>query len=255
MEPFAPDWHTLGAPAAGPTAPVAGTAPTVAPRTVAVTPRLVAWMVGGVIAAALTGGAVFLALMPGTGSVVLESGTVDLAAAAGTVSAASDPFVDSAGVETPVDLVVDVEGAVAHPGLVHVAAGSRVGDALAKAGGFAPGVDLTRTAQELNLAAIVTDGLKVVVPVIGQGGPAAADAVAGSSDGESAGARTPGQLDLNRATETELDTLPGVGPATIAKIVAARQASPFSTIDELRSRGVVGEAVFQKLKGLITVGR
>jgi competence protein ComEA len=143
---------------------------------------------------------------------------------------------------------VDVEGAVVRPGLVHVPSGGRVGDALARAGGFAANADLTRTASDINLAQQVTDGLKIVVPAIGQD-PLAAD--------EPASKRSVADelVDLNGATEVELDALPGVGPATIAKIVAARADAPFTTTEDLRTRDIVGDAVFQKLKGLVTVGR
>ena len=153
----------------------------------------------------------------------------------------------------PADLVVDVEGAVAHPGLVHVPTGGRVGDALTRAGGFAANADLTRTAAELNLAQTVTDGLKVVVPTIGQASVGAdTDERPPARDiGSPAGSRP---LDLNQATEAQLDTLPGVGTATIAKIVAARQSAPFTSTEDLRTRKIVGDAAYQKLTGLITVG-
>lgn len=257
MEPLAPDWRTLGSGSA--------TGPTAAPavprqpehRTVVITPRLLAWLIGGLLAAALAGGAVFLALVPVTGGVVIEAGPADTSGAdtrAATTSDATDGTRDLGGITPPVgNLVIDVEGAVAHPGLVHVPAGGRVGDALTMAGGFAANADLTRTASDLNLAQQVTDGLKVVVPIIGQG-PTETRA-ADPAGGREATAQGSGPLDLNRASEAELDGLPGVGPATIAKIVAARQGSPFTSIEDLRTRKLVGDAVFAKLRGLVTVGR
>ena len=258
MEPLAPDWRTLGS--GSTTGPTTGTAPVPRQpehRTVVVTPRLLAWLIGGLLAAALAGGAVFLALLPGTGGVVIEAGAADPGDAgtrATSTSDGTDAVHDLGGITAPVgDLVIDVEGAVAHPGLVHVPAGGRVGDALTMAGGFAANADLTRTASDLNLAQQVTDGLKVVVPIIGQGPTEtrAADPVGGRASTP----LTSGPLDLNRATEAELDGLPGVGPATIAKIVAARQGSPFTSIEDLRTRKLVGDAVFAELRGLVTVGR
>ena len=127
-----------------------------------------------------------------------------------------------------------------------------MGDALTRAGGFAANADLTRTAAELNLAQTVTDGLKVVVPTIGRPSMGV-DTTSGTA--RDAGPSTAsGPLDLNQATEAQLDTLPGVGAATIAKIVAARQGSPFTSIEDLRTRKIVGDAAFQKLTGLVTVG-
>ena len=254
MEPLAPDWRTLGGGSS--TGPTTGPAPTPQPaahRTVIITPRLLTWLIGGLLAAALTGGAAFLALVPGTGSVVIDASTGDPAAMASSPDATDPVSAQVRAVPPSLDLVVDVEGAVAHPGLVHVPAGGRVGDALTRAGGFAANADLTRTASDLNLAQQVTDGLKVVVPTIGQASVHTELADPGAPGAGTTAASGP--LDLNRATEAELDTLPGVGPATIAKIVAARQSAPFSSTEDLRTRKVVGDAAFEKLKGLVTVGR
>ncbi len=228
--------------------------PRPAHRTVAITPRLFAWLISGLVAAALTGGATFLALVPGTGGVVIDSEIADTALTDRSLaSGVSDASTGGPGVlvAPPVDLVVDVEGAVAHPGLVHIPTGGRVGDALTRAGGFAANADLTRTAAELNLAQTVTDGLKVVVPIIGV--PSVGDDTSndGLRDTRSAAGSQP--LDLNQATEAQLDTLPGVGAATIAKIVAARQSTPFTSTEDLRTRKIVGDAAYQRLTGLITV--
>ena len=60
-------------------------------------------------------------------------------------------------------------------------------------------------------------------------------------------------IDINHATADELDTLPGIGPVTAAKIIDARTQAPFATVDELQSRGVVGASTFEKLRDLVTV--
>ena len=229
--------------------------PRPAQRTVVVTPRLLTWLIGGLAAAALTGGAAFLALVPGTGGVVIDSEIGDTALI-GTPIGTAVTDATSGGPRTlaalSVDLVVDVEGAVAHPGLIHIPTGGRMGDALTRAGGFAANADLTRTSAELNLAQTVTDGLKVVVPTLGQASVVADTTTAATRDTGSPVGSSP--LDLNQATEAQLDTLPGVGAATIAKIVAARQSAPFTSTEDLRTRKIVGDAAYQKLAGLITVG-
>jgi competence protein ComEA len=203
-----------------------------------------------VVALLVVGAMGALLLMPGTGGVVLDTAGVD---GPWTRQAdRADPLtVASEGLTVEVaraPLVVDVEGAVVRPGLVSVPAGGRVGDAIELAGGFAADVDLAAAAGTLNLAQEVTDGLKLLVPAIGDTAPTTEDA-ATAPDAPG------GPIDLNRATEAQLDGLPGVGPATIAKIVAARDEAPFATTDELRSRGIVGEATFTKLRDLVTVGR
>jgi competence protein ComEA len=147
-------------------------------------------------------------------------------------------------------LVIDVSGGVVRPGLYRLPPGSRVGDAIEAAGGFGPSVDAEAAARTLNLAEPLADGAKVLVPERGQGAAPAASGDGG--DGVRAGGA--GKVDLNRATPAELEELPGIGPVTAAKIVAAREEAPFQDVDDLRDRKVVGPSTFEKLKDLVTVG-
>ena len=148
-------------------------------------------------------------------------------------------------------VIVDIEGAVAQSGLHELPDGSRVGDAIAAAGGYAQNVDIDGASQSLNLAAKLTDGQQIHVPVLGeQVLRTMAPVAAGDSPGSGT---TGGPIDINHATADELDTLPGIGPVTAAKIIDARTQQPFATVDELQSRGVVGQSTFDKLRDLITV--
>ena len=136
-------------------------------------------------------------------------------------------------------LVVDVSGAVAHPGVYRLAGGSRVVDALLAAGGMTGEADLAA----LNKAAPVRDGQRIYVPRPGEAVPP------GSATGE-------GQLrlDLNRATASELESLPGIGPATAARIVRSRNSRPFAKVEELQTRGLVSARVFGDIRDLVTAG-
>jgi competence protein ComEA len=164
---------------------------------------------------------------------------LDLSSGPGVAPVAS-PL--ATGVVAAAQLVVDVEGAVMDPGVHQVAADARVADAIAAAGGYSTAVDIAAAASALNLAEHVTDGQKVHVPARGEVGVVSATTAPGG---------TPtGLIDINHATETELESLPGIGPVTGAKIVAAR---PFATIDELDSKGVVGPSTLEKIRDLITV--
>ena len=139
-------------------------------------------------------------------------------------------------------LVVDVVGAVRRPGLYRLREGTRIADAVARAGGATAKADLAL----VNLAAPLADGEQVVVPAVGPAG----GAVAGPPPAAAASPAAP--LDLNTATAEQLDALPGIGPATAAKIVAFRQAhGAFHSVDELDAVPGIGPSRIAQLKGLV----
>ena len=181
-----------------------------------------------------------------------SSGTIGIDGAVAAVDGATDDPRRSAlpvsAVASSKQVVVDVQGAVVQPGVIHLPVGSRIGDAIAAAGGFGPRVAAERVGRELNLAALIRDGDKIVVP--SRDDDPAATAGGGGSAGASPGS---GPIDLNRATASELDALPGIGPVTANKIIAARDEQPFATVDDLRSRKIVGAATFDKIKDLLVV--
>ena len=163
--------------------------------------------------------------------------------------ASSRPVAEASGAAASGRVIVDVQGAVVRPGVVELPPGSRVGDAIAAAGGFGPRVASDRVAKALNLAAVVRDGDQIMVPsrddpVTSPGG-GSPPPTGPSGAGE--------HVDLNHATAEALDGLPGVGPATAAKIIAAREEQPFTSVDDLKTRKIVGAATFEKLKSLVTV--
>ena len=143
-----------------------------------------------------------------------------------------------------------VAGAVARPGLVRVAAGSRVADAIAAAGGGLPDADLDR----LNLAAKVADGQRIPVVKVGQpGAPVPGDA-SGGLGSDPTGAVGAGPIDLNTATPAQLDTLPGVGPSLSAAIIGERERrGGFTSVDQLRDVRGIGDKRFADIKSLVTV--
>lgn len=161
----------------------------------------------------------------------------------------------NSGADQPV--VISVVGLVKTPGLVTVAPGSRVADAISAAGGMLSGADTVG----LNMARRVADGEQVVVGIAPAPGrpPALGSSISagpsarGGGTGESAD-NPDGVVDLNNATVEQLDTLPGVGPVTAAAIVSWRdQHGPFTSVDQLGEVDGIGPARLAKLRDLVRV--
>lgn len=205
----------------------------------ATTASLIGLGVAGLAGALVVAITLFGAMAPGSDPFADTGEPLGDTAALTDTSPRHEP--DSAGLAGAEDIVVDVAGAVARPGLHRLSPGARVGDAIAAAGGFAPRVDLAEVGRSINLAQPLSDGTKVHVPEMGfdQLAPVpAAD----------------GRIDLNLADQALLETLPGIGPVTAAKIIEARTNSRFDAVSELRDRGLVGESVFEQIKDLVHAG-
>jgi competence protein ComEA len=138
---------------------------------------------------------------------------------------------------TGADLVVDVAGAVQDPGVYRLPAGARVVDALARAGGPAPGAGL----EAINRAARLVDGQQVVVPRRVPGGAVAAGAIGAGSES--------GPISLGSATLEQLDTINGIGPVTAQKIVEYRdQHGGLASVDQLDAVSGIGPATMESLR-------
>lgn len=141
------------------------------------------------------------------------------------------------------EVVVDVAGKVRRPGIVRLPVGSRVVDALEAAGGPRRGVDLTG----LNLARILTDGEQVLVGRPATAGPGAVTAPGATSAGGTL-------VNLNTATQAELETLPGVGPVTAMAILDWRtEYGAFSSVDELLEVSGIGDATLAEIAPHVTL--
>lgn len=150
--------------------------------------------------------------------------------------------------DTPMTLVVHVAGRVVEPGVYELRPGDRIVDALTAAGGAAPDADL----DGLNLAATLADGQRVYVPADGEVDPASVPTGAVASLDETEAASGP--VDLNSATAEQLETLPGVGPATASAILDDRDRNgPFATVDDLDRVPGIGPAKLEAIREQVTV--
>ena len=250
------------------------------PRPVSVVPvaqRLRAWVIwfgaGRLVATALSviavcAGALWLVRAPSpsaestlpyagrSGSVSAGTGGSGASADAASSSAASLPSAPSSTIVAP--LVVHVAGQVATPGVYRLASGARVVDAVEIAGGLLPEADV----DVINLAAPLADGQRLYVPRVGQTPPAvvtgtggaATGSAAASGSGATGAATVGGPVAVNSATAEQLDTLPGVGPATAAAIIAYRdEHGPFSSVEQLGEVRGIGPAKLDALRDLVSV--
>ena len=143
-------------------------------------------------------------------------------------------------------IVVDVAGKVRRPGIATLPLGSRVVDALEAAGGARPGAHL----GGLNLARVLADGEQILVGMPAADGVAASAASAPTSG--SAGAAP--MVNINSATQSELEELPGVGPVTAQKILAFRtENGAFTAVDELLEVSGIGDATLAEMAPFVTL--
>jgi competence protein ComEA len=147
-------------------------------------------------------------------------------------------------------MVVHVSGAVARPGVYELPAGSRIQDALLAAGDILPGAN----PEALNLAALLEDGAKIVVPLLEP--PTDLIPSLASSPALPANGGLPiGPIDINQATQVELESLPGIGPVIAQRIIAYRDENgPFTTAEAIQNVAGIGPATFEDIENLITVG-
>lgn len=148
----------------------------------------------------------------------------------------------------PKEIKVDVKGAVLVPGLYVALDGERVFDLVEKAGGFTAEAD----SNLVNLAQIVEDEMVIYVPVIGEEGNIPLQAGTGSAF--TGNAQEEQKINLNTASEMELQTLTGIGPSKAATIIRYRtENGPFKSIEELKNISGIGVKTYEKLKEEIAI--
>ncbi len=175
------------------------------------------WVVGVVLVAVVLMGAGLLGINPGAKTAKITTAVVPKASGS---------------------IYVDVSGSVARPGVYALSAEARVGEVLKAAGGLTAKADPGFVAHSLNLAQKVSDGMKLYIPAKGESAPPVGSSASAS-----------GPININSATQSQLESLAGVGPVTAAAIMAKR---PYGGVEELLSKKVVSKAVYDKIKDKIS---
>ncbi len=145
-----------------------------------------------------------------------------------------------AGIMRGSEVVVDVSGAVEKPGVYSLPTGSRVEDAIAAAGGLSKEVDDERLAKVVNRAARLSDGAKIYIPTRNDS----------STSHNISDPSYPSSVSVNVASQSELEALSGIGPATAKKIISGR---PYTSLEELVAKKAMGQALFDKIKNQLTL--
>lgn len=156
-------------------------------------------------------------------------------------------------------IVVHITGAVNKEGIVELQTGARIADAIEKAGGAKENADI----KNINLATILEDGMKVHVPTVEETQANNENINVENNAGSQINTgpkeftsyiKTQGKININTATEEELDTLPGIGPSTATKIIEYRKENgKFKSIEEIKEVSGIGDAKYEKIKDLIGI--
>ena len=232
MDGSQPAWRVFDSPGNPTGAQSSATAPGAASTPASRPEQRLAWV--GTAAAIAIGALAIVLVVAGSGVETIEGPETGFGS-----------FASASAGAIPGEILVDVTGAVVEPGLYRLGAGARVGAAIEAAGGYSPRADVDRIGAELNLAAVLADGDQVRVPSRDDAAP---------SHPPTGGGGGGGLVNLNDASQAELEALPGIGPVTAGKIVEARAEARFRTVDELRERGLVGEKTFEQIRPLVTAG-
>lgn len=150
--------------------------------------------------------------------------------------------------ELPENIIVDVKGQVVKPGVYPSSQGERVIDVIHRAGGLTENAD----ESQVNFAEHVQDAMVIYIPAKGEEGIITGGPQTGFV-GTEGGSSQQAKVNLNKADETELQTLPGIGPAKATAIIEYRETSPFKTIEDLKNISGIGDKTFEKLKDHIDV--
>lgn len=155
-------------------------------------------------------------------------------------------------------VTIDIQGAVVRPGVYTLPAGSRVEEAIRQSGGMTPQADQAFVAKTLNRAARLTDGAKIYIPYAGEiptsynNKSVGDDTITSYNIYETGDTVISSQrlISINTGSQSELESLSGIGPVTAANIIANR---PYNTISDLVTKKAVGEKLFEKLKSQLTL--
>ena len=138
---------------------------------------------------------------------------------------------------------VDIAGAIKNPAVYKLNEDSRIEDGVKAAGGFTEEADQEYISKHINLAQKLLDGTKIYIPKKGEQISPAATAVMGVASSEV-------KININNSSQSELESLPGIGPVTASKIISDR---PYQKIEDLLLKKIIGKATFEKIKDQISV--
>ena len=154
-------------------------------------------------------------------------------------------------------VIIHITGSVKNPGIVKLKEGSRIEDAIEAAGGLTENADITK----VNLAYVVEDGTKIKIPSASEediGDEDIIDSKSGDNiiieENTISSNNSTQTININKATEKEFETLPGIGPSLASKIIEYRnQNGKFGSIEDIKNVNGIGDNKYEKIKDLITV--